>query len=276
MSALIRFARWQIGSRLLPGDVIHPWVNGAKYIVRTGETGLTGNIYAGLHEFSDMGFVLHVLREADLFVDVGANVGAYTILACSSIGARGISFEPVPSTYERLINNIRLNNIENRVSCFNLALGDRIGKVAFSSDKGPMNHVLAENERTAKELVVNVSTLDEVLKEDVPFLMKIDVEGYETLMLRGATHTLVNERLCAIIMELNGSGERYGYNEEDILNQMETFGFRAYRYDPFKRSLTKIEGKNLLGGNTLFIRNEKYILDRIKNAPNVNVQGISF
>jgi len=44
-------------------------------VARPGETGVTGNIYTGLHEFSSMGYLLHVLREGDLFVDVGANVG---------------------------------------------------------------------------------------------------------------------------------------------------------------------------------------------------------
>jgi len=48
-------------------------VNGSKFLVKTGETGLTGNIYTGLHEFPDMGFLLHFLRAEDLFVDIGAN-----------------------------------------------------------------------------------------------------------------------------------------------------------------------------------------------------------
>ena len=66
-----------------------------------------------------MGFLLHVLRSEDLFVDVGANVGSYTILACSVVGARGISFEPVPSTYKRLVENMRLNHLDEigRASC---------------------------------------------------------------------------------------------------------------------------------------------------------------
>jgi hypothetical protein len=99
LKSIVRFAKWQVGSRLVPGAVVHDWINGSKFLVKNGETGLTGNIYTGLHEFPDMGFLLHVLRGEDLFVDVGANVGSYTILACSVVGARGFAFEPVPSTY---------------------------------------------------------------------------------------------------------------------------------------------------------------------------------
>ena len=109
IGSLVRFVKWQIGSRLTNSAIVYDWVNRSKFLVRTGETGLTGNIYTGLHEFSDMGFLLHVLRDGDLFIDVGANVGSYTILACAAIGARGYAIEPVPATYRRLVDNIRLN-----------------------------------------------------------------------------------------------------------------------------------------------------------------------
>ncbi len=56
-----------------------------------------------------MSFVLHFLRNTDLFIDVGANLGAYSILASSVSGARTIAFEPVPHTFQLLKNNIALN-----------------------------------------------------------------------------------------------------------------------------------------------------------------------
>lgn len=63
---------------MVGGAIVYDWVNGAKFLVRNSETGLTGNVYTGLHEFADMAFVLHVLRPADLFVDVGATTSAPT------------------------------------------------------------------------------------------------------------------------------------------------------------------------------------------------------
>ncbi len=94
---------------------------------------MTGNIYTGLHELSSMGYLLHVLREGDLFVDVGANVGSYTILACVVKGADCCSFEPVFSTFQRLMTNIRLNQLEGQAKCFNIGIGDRKGKIEFTS-----------------------------------------------------------------------------------------------------------------------------------------------
>jgi hypothetical protein len=77
LQSLIRFAKWQLGSRLVPGTVAYEWIHGARFSVKRGKAGLTGNIYTDLHEFPDMAFLLHVLRADDLFVDVGANVGSY-------------------------------------------------------------------------------------------------------------------------------------------------------------------------------------------------------
>lgn len=274
MAAIARFLKWQVGSRLVPGEVIYKWVNDSKIVARTGETGVTGNIYCGLHEFPDMAFLLHVLRKGDLFVDIGANVGSYTVLASSAIGAKGYCFEPVPSTFDRLMTNIRLNNLEGRVVALNVALGNSRGKINFSSDQNCMNHVIADDEITESKITVNVSTLDDELK-DSPFLMKIDVEGFETPALEGAENTLRNEELCCVIMELNGSGSRYGYDESKILSLMSNYGFKTYSYNPLKREFINLEGKNLSEGNTIFIRNMQRVEERVKTAPQIEVHGMS-
>lgn len=265
--AIIRYVKWQIGSRLVSGDHVYDWVNNSKFLVRTGETGLTGNIYTGLHEFPDMGFLLHVLRDTDLFIDVGANVGSYTILACSAIGSKGYSFEPIPTTYKRLMENIRLNHIEDRVNCLKIGIGRDAGSIIFTNDMDTVNHVLTDGEHHDDIISVNISTLDDVLKDESPSLIKIDVEGYETLVLEGAITTLEKQSLHSVIMELNGSGNRYGFDESLIMDMMYNLGFRTYSYDPFNRTLINLNGKNLYSGNTLFVRNEKYVLDRLKNAP---------
>lgn len=272
IGALIRFTKWQIGSRLIPGEVIYPWINNSKIISRTGESGITGSIYCGLYEFPDMAFLLHVLRKNDLFIDIGANIGSYTILACSAIGAKGYCFEPVPYTFSRLMSNIRLNDLSKSVVTLNIALGNSKDELYFSTDQNCMNHIIMNNEETENKIIVKVSTLDEELTED-PFLIKIDVEGYETPALEGAEKTLKNQELCSIIMELNGSGNRYGYDESKILEMMFDHGFKTYSYNPFSREIINLKGKNLSEGNTIFIRNKDRILERIKNAPKVNVFG---
>ena len=280
LSSIGRFVKWQVGSRLVRGSIVYEWINGSKFLVKTGETGLTGNIYTGLHEFPDMGFLLHVLRSEDFFVDVGANVGAYTILACSAVGASGIAFEPVPSTYKRLVENMRLNFLDEKVICVNKGVGSKKGSIAFTSDRDTTNHALVPGEKCENVVDVEVTTLDSVLTSvltnECPTLIKIDVEGYEVPVLEGAQDTLKKEALHSVIMELNGSGSRYGYDESQILEMMSDYGFKTYSYNPLNRTLINLEGKNLHSGNTLFIRNQPFVEERLKDAPRVLIHGRSF
>lgn len=276
IDAVLRFVKWQIGSRLVPGAIVFDWIGGAKFLVETGETGLTGNIYTGLHEFADMGFLLHFLRKEDLFVDVGANVGSYTILAGSCGGARSIAFEPVPSTYSKLLNNVRLNCLDANVKCINVGLGSEPGVIDFTCDVDTMNHVVAPGEVCEKKVSVNVTTLDIALNGACPSLLKIDVEGYEAPVVEGAQETLKNKALNAVIMELNGGGGRYGFIESKILETMIAFGFKTYEYNPLDRKLVDRAHDNLKSGNALFVRNVSFVNDRLRSAPLLNVFGKVF
>lgn len=271
--AILNFLRWQMVSRLSLREgegVINNWVNGSKLIAYSGETGATGNIYLGLHEFQDMGFLLHTLRDKDFFIDIGANIGSYTVLASSVIGAKTVCFEPVPSTYKRLNDNIIINHIGSKVESLNLALGNSTGEIYFSSDQNCMNHIIANNENNSNKITVNLSTLDKELKKD-PFLIKIDVEGYELPVLEGAQKILSSTELCGVIIELNGSGERYGHDESKILSMMIDYGFKPYAYDPIIRNLVELNEKNKNEGNTIFIRNLERVNKRIKESPLVKI-----
>jgi FkbM family methyltransferase len=265
--ALANYFRWQIGTRLVPGQVIFKWINGSRIIIRPGETGVTGNLYCCLHDFADMGYLLHVLMPDDLFVDVGANVGSYTILACAAKGAKGICFEPVPSTFERLMDNLRINNLAGRVEARNIGLSDEEGELVFTCGEDTTNHILAGDEQASHVVQVRVQPLDAVLQGSTPSLLKIDVEGFEMRVLGGARRILANERLHSVIMELNGSGRRYGFEDRQIIHYMKDFGFSTFRYEPFKRELHAIDGDDCRSGNTLFIRGERAVEMRLKQAP---------
>ncbi len=91
----LRFAKFQLQSRLWGGTVVCNFVNDSTLTVERGMTGATGNVYVGLHEFNDMALICHLLRHNDLFLNVGANVGSYTILAAKVGQASVIAFEPV-------------------------------------------------------------------------------------------------------------------------------------------------------------------------------------
>lgn len=274
MAAFLGFFKWQVGSRLVPGKVIYEWVNDTRFLAFPGEQGLTGNIYCGLDEFADMAYVLHAMSEKDTFVDIGANVGSYTILACGAKGARGCCFEPVPSTYERLLSNLRLNQLLDRVHAFNVGLSDREGYLNFTSGENTTNHIVAQGEKTDATLQVKVVSLDVALDGVSPTMMKIDVEGFETAVIRGGGSVLQNPALHSVIMELNGSGSRYGYSEEGIVATMQEYGFSTFTYDPFLRRLISLQGRPSSGGNTLFVRGAEAVERIVAGAPKIGVGSV--
>ena len=272
-SALATYLRWQIGSRLVPGSVAVPFVNGTRLLVKSGMTGATQNIYCGLQEFEDMALVLHTLHPGDVFVDAGANVGSYTILAAGACGAYVTAVEPVPSTFAHLLDNIHLNDVKSLVTALNVGLGAVPGHLHFSQDLDTVNHVLSpEESMSAPGISVPVDTMDAVLKGQGPTIIKIDVEGYETEVLRGARASLASEKLLAIIMELNGSGNRYGFDEAKLHIEMLEHGFIPCAYDPWKRSLTPLKTKNAQG-NTLYVKSIDSLTARLASAPHRTVHG---
>src|SRR3954470_17061218 len=144
-AALGRVLRWQLASRLLPTPIALPFVEGT-HLLATRSSGATGNWYCGLYEGSDMAFVLHFLRPDEGFLDVGANIGSYTVLAAGAAGPSVISIEPIPATFARLEQNIALNGLGGRVRALRCGLSDAPGTARFTVDLDAMNHVVSEGD----------------------------------------------------------------------------------------------------------------------------------
>jgi hypothetical protein len=165
--------------------------------------------------------------------------------------------------------------MEDRVRAFNVGLAQSEGVIRFTSDLDTVNHALAENESAINSIEVKITSLDQAMSAVRPNSMKIDVEGYETPVLDGAAMTLRNPELNSIIMELNGSGRRYGYDESKLLRLLLDNGFNSFSYDPLSRTLKSLNGKNMEQGNTIFIRDEAFVRKRLESAPKFNILGVS-
>ena len=148
--------------------------------------------------------------------------------------------------------------------------------MAFTADSDSINHALAAGEHHANTVTVEITPLDNVLQEESPALAKVDVEGYELPVLQGAMQSLERQTLKAVILELNGSGRRYGFDESKVVELMLNYGFKSYSYDPLDRSLAGLKGKNLDSGNTLFIRDESFVEKRVRSAPQLSIHGRRF
>jgi len=136
LKSLLRFIVWQLQSSLSPSKlIIKPYVGDVKFYAKKGLTGITGNIYTGLHEFGDMGFLLHFLRPGDVFFDIGANVGSYTLLASGVCKAKTIAIEPVQTTFNMLQQNIILNNLQNKTQIKTAELLEKDAEITLNATK---------------------------------------------------------------------------------------------------------------------------------------------
>jgi FkbM family methyltransferase len=261
--AVMEYGFIQVAARLVPGDVCVPFPNDTRLLVPPHMKGAAHFINPGLCEFNDMGFVLHFLRSPDLFVDIGANIGAYTVLAGGAIGSNVIAFEPVPETFRSLFANIQLNGLAGRVTAHNLALGKDEGVLQMSAGLGTENAVRTAG-NDADTVKVKVSTLDRVLGDKEPVLLKIDVEGFETEAFAGGRATLAKPSLQAMVIEKNGSGARYNFDEDALHREIRGFGFQPCAYSPLDRTLSR--QPDTVEGNIVYVRDFDAVQRRTKEA----------
>lgn len=266
-AAVVRFLGWQLQSRVSNKPRVVKLVNDSTLLVRRGQASASGTLYTGLLEFEDMGFLLHCLHRGDLFVDVGANVGVYTILAGKVCGAHCLSFEPVPATFACLRENLALNGLDN-VEARNIGVGRERGALFFTSTRDSTNHALRPGEKAEDAISVPVETLDETVGGREPVLIKIDVEGFEAEVIAGAASVLSRPSLLAVIMELNGQGRQYGFDERALHEKMLNYGFQTFTYEPFSRRLLPPDAGTR---NVLYIKDVDQVRARVSAAASFEV-----
>jgi FkbM family methyltransferase len=219
----------------------------------SGMTGVTGNLYVGLHEFEPMAFLLHFLRRGDLFADIGANVGSYSILAGAAVGADAIAFEP-GEAFPWLVRNLELNDLRS-VDARREAVGATEGRVQFTSGLDTMNRINPTSSNS-----VPLTTLDAACHSRIPTLVKIDVEGFEADVLRGSANTL-RKSTQAVIMELN---------DPEATQLLRHAGFTRCDYNPFTRSLAESVTAT---SNGVFIKGISSARERVSTAQPFSVRG---
>ena len=253
LSSIIAFFKWQFSSRLKKTKTLIDWVDNTKFLAANGDTGLTGNIYCGFMEYEEMSFLLHFIKKTDISFDIGANVGAYTILASGVRGCHSICFEPLPASFDKLTDQIKINGIDSFVDARNVGVGHENDKLEFTNNLDCMNNVNTDpNNKNITE--VDVINLDSYFDPKSPTIVKIDDEGYEKFVLDGGSNFFLNPNVLALIVELSSSGNLYGHTDVDIDKKISSFGFKPISYDPFTREVN-ILATFCTDKNTIYVKN---------------------
>ncbi|MGD1880438.1 MAG: FkbM family methyltransferase [Kiloniellaceae bacterium] len=158
-----------------------------------------------LKEAGTVELIRSELREGDVFCDIGANIGLYSLMAAARVGATGqvYSFEPLAANFASLVENVRLNGYCGRMTPFSLALTDSSGLFPFhylrleaGSSGSQLHEAVDDHETSFAPLVTEMkygASLDDLVESGVmraPDFIKIDVDGNEARILRGMQRLL--------------------------------------------------------------------------------------
>jgi FkbM family methyltransferase len=273
IKAIYRYVLFNVKNKMTR-QITFNWIEGLKFIARKGDAGIVGNIYFGLYEFEESIFLLHLIEKEDVFIDIGANVGHYSLLMSGIKKCKSIAVEPVPETFKQLVKQVELNNLGELITLLNIGVSDSDGELFFSTDKGTMNRIVNKNYENLVK--VKVSTIDALSENNIPIAIKIDVEGYEKHALMGAQKTLSNHVLKVIIVELNESGVKHGIKDDEIYSEIVKFGFKPFSYDAINRKLIPLLSYNKHKFNTLFIRDIEYVKERVSGSKKIRIKNKLF
>jgi FkbM family methyltransferase len=198
-------------------------------------------------------------KKEDIVLDVGAHIGHYTIISSERVGPKGrvVAIEADPSNFEMLNHNIRLNGLTNIIS-LNYAVYSKEEKVKLylpSKDSGftIYNTIMTDRASTEKDkfIQVNANTLDNLLQqnrireEDVNWI-KIDVEGAEYEVLKGATNILSKSKDIALLIEIHNLAGGINFHTQ-IVEFLVSYGFKIEfekTYDSGERHIIARKSKD--------------------------------
>ncbi len=188
--------------------------------------------------------IQQALTDGDEVIDVGANVGMFSLMARHVVGSKGVvhAFEPNPEPRKSLDRNIALNAIDN-IQVYPAGLGETAGKYSlYVPDNNSEDGSLARLSQGRQEIPIDIQVGDEILEKTAPRLIKIDVEGSEVAVLKGLAR-LIERYLPLIIAEYSPNYlHGLGHSFEDFRAIAQ-----AHAYRLFKVGLTKgTDGYDLL------------------------------
>lgn len=228
IKAILNFFIWQIYKRLTKNKIIIPLINDIKLYCYPDSQSASHALYCSLYDYHEMNFLLRYLKNNDSFIDIGANIGIYTLIAASKIKEGYIySFEALPKNYQRLLENINLNQL-NTVKPYELAISNTKGKIALDlSDEDCTPSITTD--KYDSTFIVNTDQLDNLATNQIPFnqisIGKMDIEGAELLAFKGAASLLSSKKPPVWIIEILNK------QDTELIDLLQSYDYGLYIYD---------------------------------------------
>jgi FkbM family methyltransferase len=216
--------------RLIPGNAVMTIRRGPARGMRWIAGSATHGCWLGTYELAKQQAILRFAKPGMTIYDVGAQAGFYTLLFSRVVGPSGtvVAFEPCPNESRHLLAHLSLNAISN-VRVISAAVSDRESIARFTVDAGVTENSLRPD--STSPLFVPTVCLDQ-LELPPPDLIKMDIEGAETLALKGARKLLAG-MMPVIFLALHGDSQRRECSEL----------LRAQKYNLFDLAGRRIEGE---------------------------------
>jgi FkbM family methyltransferase len=175
--------------------------------------------------------ILGEARPGDVVIDIGACLGLYTVALARRVGPAGrvYAFEPDPVNTNMLTRQVQLNRVASTTTIIPCAVGDHVSEVCFTMGRGSESHVGAGP--GGKTVRVQLLTIDTVLPDSRVDLMKIDVEGFEECVLRGAARLLSDRKRSprVIFVEVHPfAWARFGVTGDSLIRALSEHGYSLF------------------------------------------------
>ena len=194
-------------------------------------------------DWEEFNLIKNIVKPQDQVFDIGANMGYYSIWFSKFISLSGKihSFEPDISNFKRLKKNVLLNKNNEIFNLNNKAVSDLNGELTFTTGLDGENHI-SNDQSISRTHVVSI-TLDEYCeKNQIKKLnyVKIDVEGFEYSVLKGAESLLSEQKISIIQLEINQTIINSNKSIADIINLLNKYEYKLCRYDVSQNCLIEI------------------------------------
>jgi FkbM family methyltransferase len=173
------------------------------------------------------------LQKGDVVVDVGANIGIFSVECAAYVGTQGrvVAIEPAPPNQTQLRHNLALNHLEH-VTVIDGAAGEGEGSVRLMRPSGSNCGMFTVGDVSGEESYsVRLRTLDSILAElhiDCVDAIKLDIEGAELAALRGGTQTIVKSRPLVLIELDEPSANQCGVSTVDVIRYLNELGYDGW------------------------------------------------